>query len=126
MRNWRSGGRLCGWNSPGTCHTRPQGFPPWLHVYARDVGVSRLDSAGLAMALDGRLDKDAWPLPAGVGFTGRLKNLGARNPTLAGVTGLSAKLQAAREAGFSSCSPAALRTRRLCLRTRSSRPVSSW
>ena len=58
--------------------------------------VDGLDSAGLALALGTLATQQGWPLPPGIGFTGAWDNRGR----LAPVSGIPAKLGAAREAGI--------------------------
>ena len=70
-------------------------LPEWLTLYALDFGVEGLDSAGLALALQRLADDQHRTIPSGVGFTGRWED-----GRLQSVTGIRAKLRAAREAGI--------------------------
>lgn len=69
-------------------------LPQGVHWLATELGVSTLDSAGLGLALEYHATSQNRAIPAGVGFTGRWQG-----GLLKGVSGISAKLGAAREAG---------------------------
>lgn len=96
VESWRAVGQKLGPFAPKQI---PQ-LPPWLHAYAGAAGVDALSSAELSLALEGLALHNAWPLPAGVGFTGQTMAGSDKDLTLEGVTGLTAKLQAARESGI--------------------------
>ncbi len=71
-------------------------LPEWYLLYIARWDVESFDSAGLALAMQSlAAAPKGWPLPAGVGFTGRWDAEGR----LAAVSGLAGKMRAARETG---------------------------
>ncbi len=70
-------------------------IPDLYLQFIHHFGIQELDSAGLALALQRLADDQHRTIPAGVGFTGRWED-----GKLQSVTGIRAKLRAAREAGI--------------------------
>lgn len=76
-------------------------LPGWLVLAVLKFGLETLESAGLSLGLDHLARRHNWPLPAGIGFTGRLEPSDRlENASLRPVSDIAEKLRAARETGL--------------------------